>query len=127
MTIEMKTRNNDKKTNETVAERLPTLSDDDVAIARGHLRWTGWYIGAEKGRIVPENYGINLQVVGTRAVRFLTVYDHPECYLVLAKMLHSFHEAGVEAEVDPYAVIADIPSGEPEGEAKSDEEDVGVV
>ena len=50
-----------------------------------------------------------------------------EALAVLAKMLHSFHEAGVEAEVDPYAVIADIPSGEPEGEAKSDEEDVGVV
>ena len=106
------TTDNDEKT--TVADRLPELTEDVMAQAQTNVAWAAWYGGAELGRVYHEDLGISLQAVSNRAVRCLSVGDHPACYLALACMAHSFELVGVEFQLDPYTIPRPAPPEEPE-------------
>ena len=104
------TTENDEKT--TVADRLPELTDDELAVAGTNVSWAAGYVGAEQGRVYHEDLGISLQVVANRVVRCLSVGDHPYCYQVLACMAHSFELAGVDLQLDPYTIPRPAPPEE---------------
>ena len=107
------TTENDEKT--TVADRLPELSEDDIAVAQTNVAWAATYGNAEQGRVYHEDLGISLQVVANRVMRCLSVGDHPYCYQVLACMAHSFELAGVDFQLDPYTIPRPAPPEEEEG------------
>ena len=107
------TTENDEKT--TVADRLPELTDDELAVARTNVSWAAGYVDVEQGRVTHEDLGISLQVVANRVVRCLSVGDHPYCYQVLACMAHSFELAGVDLQLDPYTIPRPAPPEEEEG------------
>ena len=109
-----KTTGNDEKT--TVTDRLPELTEDELAVARTNVSWAAWYGGAEaeQGLVYREDLGIDLQQVTNGVVRCLSVGDHPHCYLTLASMVHSFELAGVELQLDPYTIPRPAPPEEPE-------------
>ena len=109
------TTENDEKT--TVADRLPELTDDELALAGTNVSWAAGYIGEEQGKVYHEDLGISLQVVANRVVRCLSVGDHPYCYQVLACMTHSFELAGVDFQLDPYTIPRPAP---PEEEGRAD-------
>jgi hypothetical protein len=101
----------------TVADRLPELSEDNLAGSATNAAWAAWYGygGAEQGKVFREDLGISLQAVSNRIVRCLSVGDHPACYLALACMAHSFELVGVEFQLDPYTIPRPAP---PEGSEK---------
>ena len=107
------TTENDEKT--TVADRLPELSEDDIAVAQTNVAWAATYGNAEQGRVYHEDLGISLQPVTNGVVRCLSVGDHPYCYQVLACMAHSFELAGVDFQLDPYTIPRPAPPEEEEG------------
>ena len=107
------TTENDEKT--TVADRLPGLSEDDIAVAQTNVAWAATYGNAEQGKVYHEDLGISLQVVANRVMRCLSVGDHPYCYQVLACMAHSFELAGVDLQLDPYTIPRPAPPEEEEG------------
>ena len=106
------TTENDEKT--TVADRLPELTEDELAVAGTNVAWAAWYGGAEQGKVFHEDLGISLQAVANHTVRCLSVGDHPHCYLTLASMAHSFELAGVELQLDPYTIPRPAPPEGPE-------------
>ena len=107
------TTENDEKT--TVADRLPELTDDELAVAGTNVSWAAGYVGAEQGRVYHEDLGISLQVVANRVVRCLSVGDHPYCYQVLAGMVYAFGLADVKLQLDPYTIPRPAPPEEEEG------------
>ena len=109
------TTDNEEKT--TVANRLPELTEDELAVAGTNVAWAAWYGGAEQGKVFHEDLGISLQAVANHTVRCLSVGDHPHCYLTLASMAHSFELAGVELQLDPYTIPRPAP---PEEEGRAD-------
>ena len=113
MTIQTTTMNENEKT--TVADRLPELSEDDIAVAQTNVAWAATYGNAEQGRVYHEDLGISLQPVTNGVVRCLSVGDHPHCYQVLASMVHSFELAGVDVQLDPYTIPRPAPPEEEEG------------
>ena len=113
MTIQTTTMNENEKT--TVADRLPELSEDDIAVAQTNVAWAATYGNAEQGRVYHEDLGISLQPVTNGVVRCLSVGDHPHCYQVLACMAHSFELAGVDLQLDPYTIPRPAPPEEEEG------------
>ena len=113
MTIQTTTMNENEKT--TVADRLPELTDDELAVAGTNVSWAAGYVGAEQGRVYHEDLGISLQVVANRVVRCLSVGDHPYCYQVLAGMVYAFGLAGVKLQLDPYTIPRPAPPEEEEG------------
>ena len=110
MTIQTTTMNENEKT--TVADRLPELSEDDIAVAQTNVAWAATYGNAEQGRVYHEDLGISLQPVTNGVVRCLSVGDHPHCYQVLASMVHSFELAGVDVQLDPYTIPRPAPPEE---------------
>ena len=106
------TTDNDEKT--TVADRLPELTENELAVAGANVAWAAWYGGAEQGKVFHEDLGISLQAVANRTVRCLSVGDHPNCYLTLAGMALSFELAGVEFQLDPYTIPRPAPPEGPE-------------
>jgi len=112
MTIQTTTMNENEKT--TVADRLPELTDDELAVAGTNVAWAAWYGGAEQGKVFHEDLGISLQAVANHTVRCLSVGDHPHCYLTLASMAHSFELAGVDFQLDPYTIPRPAPPEEEE-------------
>ena len=107
--------NENEKT--TVADRLPELTEGQLAVAGTNVSWAAWYGGAEaeQGRVYHEDLGISLQPVTNGVVRCLSVGDHPHCYQVLASMVHSFELAGVDVQLDPYTIPRPAPPEEEEG------------
>ena len=95
----------------TIMERLPKLDDEDTSTALDNTRWAAGFVGAPLG-VISNDSGVDLQVVSTRTVRCLAVADHPYCYRTLAMMALSFETAGVELEVDPYAIVRPLPPEE---------------
>ena len=112
MTTQMTTMNENEKT--TVADRLPELSEDDVAVAQTNVAWAATYGNAEQGRVYHEDLGISLQPVTNGAVRCLSVGDHPYCYQVLAGMVYAFGLADVKLQLDPYTIPRPAPPEEEE-------------
>jgi predicted secreted Zn-dependent protease len=112
MTMQKTTKKEEEKT--TVADRLPELTEENLAGAATNAAWAAWYGGAEQGRVFHEDLGISLQAVSNRTVRCLSVGDHPACYLALACMAHSFELVGVEFQLDPYTIPRPAPPEEPE-------------
>ena len=115
MTIQTTTMNENEKT--TVADRLPELTEGQLAVAGTNVSWAAWYGGAEaeQGRVYHEDLGISLQPVTNGVVRCLSVGDHPHCYQVLASMVHSFELAGVDVQLDPYTIPRPAPPEVEEG------------
>ena len=107
------TTENDEKT--TVADRLPELTDDELAVAGTNVSWAAGYVGAEQGRVYHEDLGISLQPVTNGVVRCLSVGDHPHCYQVLAGMVYAFGLADVKLQLDPYTIPRPAPPEEEEG------------
>ena len=106
------TTENDEKT--TVADRLPELSEDDIAVAQTNVAWAATYGNAEQGRVYHEDLGISLQPVTNGVVRCLSVGDHPHCYQVLAGMVYAFGLADVKLQLDPYTIPRPAPPEEEE-------------
>ena len=113
MTMQTTTMNENEKT--TVADRLPELTNDELAVAGTNVAWAATYGNAEQGRVYHEDLGISLQPVTNGVVRCLSVGDHPHCYQVLASMVHSFELAGVDFQLDPYTIPRPAPPEEEEG------------
>ena len=107
------TTENDEKT--TVADRLPELTDDELALAGTNVSWAAGYIGEEQGKVYHEDLGISLQPVTNGVVRCLSVGDHPYCYQVLAGMVYAFGLADVKLQLDPYTIPRPAPPEEEEG------------
>ncbi len=109
----MQSENNTEQNETTtmVMERLPELDEEESSTALENTRWAAGFVGAPLGAIY-NDAGVDLQVVSTRTVRCLAVADHPYCYRTLAMMALSFETAGVEFEVDPYAIVRPLPPEE---------------
>ena len=116
----------DKKEETTmnVTDKLPELDEEGTSTALENTRWAAGFVGAPLGTIY-NDAGVDLQVVSTRTVRCLAVADHPYCYLTLAMMALSFETAGLELEVEPYAIIRPLPPEE-QNEQESEDEDTGM-
>ena len=116
-------KNEDEETM-NVTDKLPDLDEGGTSTALENTRWAAGFVGAPLGTIY-NDAGVDLQVVSTRTVRCLAVADHPYCYLTLAMMALSFETAGLEFEVEPYAIIRPLPPEE-QNEQESEDEDTGM-
>ena len=124
--MKMKEEENENKTTTMVMERLPKLDDEDTSTALDNTRWAAGFVGAPLG-VISNDSGVDLQVVSTRTVRCLAGTDHSYCYRTLAMMALSFKTAGVELEVDPYAIVRPLPPEEDRGEETPEVPGVEVV
>ena len=111
----------DLTTNASVADRLPHLTEDDIAVAQTNVTWAAFYGNAEQGRVFHEDLGISLQPIDKGIVRCLSVGDDPYCYRVLAGMAHAFGLAGVKLQLDPFTVTRPLPTEAPVEQASTDE------
>ena len=107
-----------------VTDRLPELDEEDTSTALENIRWAAGFVGAPQG-VIYNDAGVDLQVVATRTVRCLAIADHPYCYRTLAMMALSFETAGLEFEVEPYAIIRPQPPDEQNAQ-ESEDEDTGM-
>ncbi len=99
----------EQDTENAVNHRLPNLDEETVQGVgdHEHRQWVhGWMAGHHNGQgYFFEERGVFLQRVTEETVRCVAVVDHPFCYEVLARMRASFEAAGIEVQVDPYAVV----------------------
>ena len=122
--MRMNEEENENEEAMNVTAKLPELAEEGPSTALENTRWAAGFVGAPLGTIYTDA-GVDLQVVSTRTVRCLAVADHPYCYLTLAMMALSFETAGVEFEVEPYAIIRPLPPEE-QNEQESEDEDTGM-
>jgi len=122
--MRMNEEENENEETMNVTDKLPELDEEGTSTALENTRWAAGFVGAPLGTIY-NDAGVDLQVVSTRTVRCLAVADHPYCYLTLAMMALSFETAGLEFEVEPYAIIRPLPPEE-QNEQESEDEDTGM-
>ena len=122
--MRMNEEENENEETMNVTDKLPELDEEGTSTALENTRWAAGFVGAPLGTIY-NDAGVDLQVVSTRTVRCLAVADHPYCYLTLAMMALSFETAGLELEVEPYAIIRPLPPEE-QNEQESEDEDTGM-
>ena len=122
--MRMNEEENENEEAMNVTDKLPELDEEGTSTALENTRWAAGFVGAPLGTIY-NDAGVDLQVVSTRTVRCLAVTDHPYCYLTLAMMALSFETAGLEFEVEPYAIIRPLPPEE-QNEQESEDEDTGM-
>ena len=122
--MRMNEEENENEETMNVTDKLPELDEEGTSTALENTRWAAGFVGAPLGTIY-NDAGVDLQVVSTRTVRCLAVADHPYCYLTLAMMALSFETAGLEFEVEPYAIIRPLPPEE-QNEQESEDEDTGI-
>ena len=122
--MRMNEEENENEEAMNVTDKLPELDEEGTSTALENTRWAAGFVGAPLGTIY-NDAGVDLQVVSTRTVRCLAVADHPYCYLTLAMMALSFETAGLELEVEPYAIIRPLPPEE-QNEQESEDEDTGM-
>ena len=122
--MRMNEEENENEEAMNVTDKLPELDEEGTSTALENTRWAAGFVGAPLGAIY-NDAGVDLQVVSTRTVRCLAVADHPYCYLTLAMMALSFETAGLELEVEPYAIIRPLPPEE-QNEQESEDEDTGM-
>jgi len=122
--MRMNEEENENEEAMNVTDKLPELDEEGTSTALENTRWAAGFVGAPLGTIY-NDAGVDLQVVSTRTVRCLAVADHPYCYLTLAMMALSFETAGLEFEVEPYAIIRPLPPEE-QNEQESEDEDTGM-
>ena len=122
--MRMNEEENENEETMNVTDKLPELDEEGPSTALENTRWAAGFVGAPLGTIY-NDAGVDLQVVSTRTVRCLAVADHPYCYLTLAMMALSFETAGLEFEVEPYAIIRPLPPEE-QNEQESEDEDTGM-
>ena len=120
--------NSSTTTNETVADRLPEMNEEDISFAKSHqqLAWChGFMDNHSNGHTYyMKDHGIHLQRVSESESRCVAIVDHPYCYATLAWLEISFEKAGITLQVDPYAVV--IPYDPPEEEDERESEDEGT-
>ena len=91
-----------------VSSRIPTISKERLEVASQHenLHWAhGWMAGHRDGLYHAFNEdGLTLQRVSEKAVRCIAVVDHSYCYATLGFLTAIFEAAGIEMQIDPYAV-----------------------
>ena len=126
--IEMEKYDNTPIINEKpVAERLPTLDEEDVSVALSHqqLAWCHGFMDNYKDgqTFYMKSHGIHLQRVNETDARCIAIINNPLCYEALAILWRSFERAGIVLQVDPYTVT--IPH-EPQEEEEATEEAAGV-
>ena len=122
--MRMNEEENENEEAMNVTDKLPELDEEGTSTALENTRWAAGFVGAPLGTIY-NDAGVDLQVASTRTVRCLAVADHPYCYLTLAMMALSFETAGLEFEVEPYAIIRPLPPEE-QNEQESEDEDTGM-
>ena len=115
--MRMNEEENENEITMNVAERLPELDEEEVSMALSHqqLAWCHGFMDNHKDgqMFYLESCGVHLQRVNETESRCVALVDHPYCYATLAMMALSFEKAGIDLQVDPYAVV--IPY-EPRGE-----------
>ena len=93
----------------SVADRLPTLTEEQTAEAQGaeHVEWAQgtleWYDSGDL-HDMPE-LGVTLQVVSEDTVRCVSVHDHGYCFFMLSMLVCTFEHAGVTVQIDPYTIV----------------------
>ena len=105
----------------TIADMLPELPDEAIhdALQDDHVEWAqGMLEHYEPGAIhdMPD-YGITLQIISSDTARCIGVFDHGYCMLMLQMVITTFENAGLNLEVDPWAVLR--PYEAPEEAAES--------
>ena len=104
----MKAENENRTTmtNANVADRLPELSDKQIALAKSKINWAAWFWKAEVGYIHhDETAGVTWQVVDEGKVRCIRIWDDTYCYEGLAMMRASMQMVDLKVELDPYIVV----------------------
>jgi len=109
MTIIQADKKNDKNPKMmTVRERLPVLDDEAVANAISNEKMA-CVLGSMKGRDgqywFDSSAGITLQKVNEKTLRAITVVDDEIPYYVLAMIMTTCKQLGIELQLDPYAVV----------------------
>ena len=97
----------------------PLQSRDHDALQDDHVEWAqGMLEHYEPGAIhdMPD-YGITLQIISSDTARCIGVFDHGFCMLMLQMVITTFENAGLNLEVDPWAVLR--PYEAPEEAAES--------
>lgn len=102
----------------TVRERLPVLDDEAVANAISNEKMA-YVLGSMEGRDGQYWYdssaGITLQKVNDKTLRAITVVDDETPYYVLAMVMATCNQLGIELQLDPYVVVmAYVPAEENE-------------
>jgi hypothetical protein len=108
MTSNMTARNDATTTaGGDMAERLPSLSPNELRIAKEKAEWAEGMLDFYLPGMTHEmdEQGLLLQVVSGDTVRFISVVDHIGSLTAAAMVKASFEEAGVAVEMDPFTVL----------------------
>jgi hypothetical protein len=108
MTSNMTARNDATTTaGGDMAERLPSLSANELRIAKEKAEWAEGMLDFYLPGMTHEmdEQGLLLQVVSGDTVRFISVVDHIGSLTAAAMVKASFEEAGVAVEMDPFTVL----------------------
>ena len=92
----------------TVRERLPVLDDEAVAnaISNEKMAYVLGNMAMRDGQYwYDSSAGITLQKVNEKTLRAITVVDDETPYHVLAMIMTTCNQLGIELQLDPYAVV----------------------
>jgi hypothetical protein len=78
-----------------------------MALSHQQLAWCHGFMDNHKDgqMFYLKSCGVHLQRVNETESRCVALVDHPYCYATLAMMTLSFEKAGIDLQVDPYAVV----------------------
>ena len=106
--IQTKKKDDENPKMMTVRERLPVLDDEAVANAISNEKMA-YVLGSMESRDGQYWYdssaGITLQKVNDKTLRAITVVDDETPYHVLAMVMATCNQLGIELQLDPYAVV----------------------
>ena len=108
---------NDQKKTQEISKSIPELdeSDKEIATCEESKNWakntTKFYCN---GYVLPTKNGIGLQVIDEKIVRCISVVRDENTLRLLSMLRLTFESAGIELQIDPFAVVQNI-TQQPEG------------
>ena len=106
--IQTNKKDDEKPKMTTVRERLPVLDDEAVAnaISNEKMAYVLGNMAMRDGQYwYDSSAGITLQKVNDKTLRAITVVDDETPYHVLAMVMATCNQLGIELQLDPYAVV----------------------
>ncbi len=91
---------------ESIAERLPELTEEEMENALSEIKWAKKFIASHRqGDFQTMSGGMTLQAVSFDTVRCVRIFDDQRAWWMLSMINASFKGAGIKLQLEPYTIV----------------------
>lgn len=94
------------KEQESIAQRLPELTEEEMKNALGEITWARKFMASHRqGDFQTMSGGMTLQAVSFDTVRCVRIFDDKRAWWMLSMINASFKGAGVKLQLEPHTIV----------------------